>query len=74
VNSIAFSPHFSREFCGSPVAQASACVVLIWVGAEKSTQTQVCATRGTLALRLNSTQRELLFRSLLPGVSVRNSG
>ena len=51
------SAHFSGEFCGSPVAQASACVVLIWVGAEKSTQTEVCATRVALALRLNSTQR-----------------
>src|ERR1700730_16491216 len=51
------SAHFSRKFCGSPVAQASACVVLICVGAEKSTQTEVCATRGALALGLNSTQR-----------------
>jgi hypothetical protein len=50
------SPYFSREFCGSPAAQASARVVLICAGAEKSTQTEVCATRGALALRLNSTQ------------------
>ena len=39
------------------MAQPSACVVLIWVGVEKSTQTEVCATQGALALRLNSTQR-----------------
>jgi hypothetical protein len=38
------------------VAQASACVVLIWVGAEKSTQTEVCATRGDPALRIDSTK------------------
>jgi hypothetical protein len=54
---ITASANFSREICGSPAAQASACEILIWVGAEKSTQTEVRATRGSLALRLNSTQR-----------------
>jgi hypothetical protein len=32
-------------------------VVLIWVGVEKSTQTEVCATRDAVELGLNSTQR-----------------
>jgi hypothetical protein len=67
------SAHFSLEFCGSPVAQASACVVLIWVGAEKSTQTEVCATRGPSRC-VSILPRESLFRSLLPGVSVKNAG
>ena len=39
------------------ILNTSACVVLIWVGVEKSTQTEVCATGGALALRLNSTRR-----------------
>jgi hypothetical protein len=51
------SPHLSREFCLGPVAQASACVVLICAGAEKSTQTEVCATACDLALRLISAQK-----------------
>src|ERR1700730_9552810 len=55
-------PHFSREFCGSSVAQASACVVLICVGAEKSTQTEICATRGALAPRLNPKQKVAIPR------------
>jgi hypothetical protein len=65
--------HFSREFCGSPVAQASACVVLICAGAEKSTQTEVCATRGALALRLNPTQR-VANREPTPWVECQKCG
>src|ERR1700730_5693637 len=67
------SAHFSRKFCGSPVAQASACVVLICVGAEKSTQTEVRATRGALALRLNSAQRVAIPEPTPWGECVRSA-
>jgi hypothetical protein len=64
---------FSREFCGSPVAQASAYVILIWVGPRKAHRLK-SVLREARSRCVSILRRELPFQSLLPGVSVRNAG